>query len=78
MMFLGATRDSAVRARFLVAAHLLDGGYVALRSVADATAALAYVFTVKGRGYLQGEFEHWVHACVEEGEIATMISIGPM
>lgn len=106
MMFLGATRDSTVRARFLMAAHLLggvssaddlarrsglsrrvaarflkellDGGYVAAQPAPDTTAAPAYAFTRKGRGYLRGELERWVRACVEDGEIATMISIGLM
>ncbi|MEA5076065.1 MAG: hypothetical protein VB139_06940 [Coriobacteriia bacterium] len=104
MMFLGAKRDSTVRARFLMAAHLLggvssaddlarqtglsrrvaarflkellDGGYVAAHPAAAATAPLVYAFTRKGRGYLQGELERWVRACAEDGEIATMISIG--
>jgi len=104
MKYLGARRDSTVRARFLMAAHLLggvssaddlarqaglsrrvaarflkellDGGYVAAQPAADATTAPVYAFTRKGRGYLQGELERWVRACEEDGEIATMISIG--
>lgn len=104
MMFLGAKWDSTVRARFLMAAHLLggvssaddlarqeglsrrvaarflkqllDGGYVAAQPGADATAPPMYAFTRKGRGYLQGELERWVRTCEEDGEIATMISIG--
>ena len=106
MRYLGATRGSAVRARFLMAAHLLegasgaddlaqqvgvsrtvaarflkemiDGGYVAAQSAPAGGAARIYAFTRKGRGYLQGELERWVRACEEEGEIATMISIGLM
>ncbi len=105
-MFLGAKWASTVRARFLMAAHLLggvssaddlarqtglsrraaarflkellDGGYVAAQPAADATAGPVYAFTRKGRGYLQGELERWVRACVEDDEIATMISIGLM
>ena len=106
MMILGAMRGGTVRARFLMAAHLisgvssaddlarqtglshrvvtrflqelLEGGYVAAQPAADVPAASAYAFTRKGRGYLQGELERWVRTCVEDGEIATMISIGLM
>lgn len=102
--FLGATRERTVRARFLMAAHmlagvstaedlarqtgvsrgvaqrflteLLDGGYVAARPAAEPQARVEYMFTRKGRGYLQGELERWVYARLEDGEIATMISIG--
>lgn len=63
-----------VAARFLK--ELIDGGYVTLQPAADPDSALVYAFTRKGRGYLQGELERWVRACVEDGEIATMISIG--
>lgn len=68
----GVSRRAA--ARFLK--ELLDGGYVAAQPAADADPGFVYAFTKKGRGYLQGELERWVRACVEDGEIATMISIG--
>lgn len=104
MRFLGATRESTVRARFLMVAHMLagastaedlgrqtgvsrgvaqrflvelfDGGYVAARQAAEPRSRVEYSFTRKGRGYVQGELERWVYAGVEDGEIATMVSIG--
>ncbi|MDY0339609.1 MAG: hypothetical protein RBS17_00145 [Coriobacteriia bacterium] len=54
----GVSRGIAVR----FVKELLEGGYVSAQPVADADAALAYEFTKKGCGYLQGELERWVRS----------------